>query len=148
MNRVILILFVILCSLIIRNLALKRKEEELPPQFLIDTTTTAVIYDNKPLHRLALKTIKKNKKPVDCRTTIVECDRDADCHSLCAAARGGSQCTNGFCAYVEESYTCQNGGIPVSYFHRGHFNYTGCICPLNFIGRFCDVPNNMLTAVP
>lgn len=147
MNHIIIILFVILCLLIIQSLSTKNKSVDKNFTLDIDDNNNMTIYDNKPLHRLALKN-KKNYSRVkyNCRTTIVECDQDSDCLNLCAG--GESECINGFCAYVyqNEGSLCQNGGTPVSYFYRGYFDYVGCICPPAFIGRFCDIPNKMFTA--
>lgn len=145
MNYVFIFLISILCLLIIKNLLITNSNKKFEMENKIMDNTMRTIYDNKPLN---LQPSKRRNQKVDnnCRTTIVECDEDSDCLNACAG--GDSQCINGFCAYVYEKDNtfCQNGGIPVSYFHAGYFNYAGCICPPAFIGRFCDIPNNVLPA--
>ena len=37
---------------------------------------------------------------------------------------------------------CENGGQIASYFSLGR-TITACICPENFIGLFCQIPNEM-----
>lgn len=141
-----IILFSILLLILLKKIFTKNyiQKNYLTPDYNDDTVT----YDNKPLHLRALK--RKNDASdefikYDCRTTIIECDKDSDCQKLCAENGNKRECINGFCAYVYNTDTlCQNGGTPVSYFFKGRFNYLGCICPPTFIGRFCDIPNKMI----
>ena len=146
MNYLLIILFSILCLLVIKKLLSKNYIKK---DFIQKDNDNIVTYDNKPLHQRALKRkIKNSDVKYNCRATIVECDKDSDCLNLCADSGNKSECINGFCAYVydnDDDTFCQNGGTPVSYFFRGRFNYTGCICPATFIGRFCDIPNKMIT---
>lgn len=145
MNYVIIILITILCLLVIKNVSRPNDEK-----FKFDDIdgTLPTIYDNKPLNRSV--ELKKKKNPrannlINCRTTIVECDEDSDCLNACAGS-SNSRCIEGFCASYDDASFCQNGGIPVSYFNEGDFDYAGCICPETFIGRFCQIENNMLPA--
>lgn len=53
-------------------------------------------------------------------------------------------CINGLCRYKFDTETspCQRNGIPISHFYLGR-NFISCVCPDNFIGRRCEIPNEM-----
>ena len=138
----LIICVLILYSFIFRRL--DRKEKEVVD---IADESGVVTYDNKPLNVLAFKK-KTTDLQFNCRSTIIECDDHSTCQNSCSG--GKSECINGFCSYVYDSNSslCQNGGIPISIFYRGRFDYINCICPPTHIGRFCDVQNKMLILNP
>ena len=106
-----------------------------------------IIYDASPLTKMALKKqrviISKTKhKKIDCSTSAMECNSSRDCNAICAQE---ALCIEGMCytAKVNSRVDCQNGGVPVSYFKDGIFNYEGCICPPTHIGRWCEILNQL-----
>ena len=111
-----------------------------------------VLYDGKKLIYPAQKKIsfltKYNKDvvKVNCNSNIIECKVDTDCNKRCLNLNNHKIiCSNGLCRYFpkESSKTiCENGGQIASYFMYGRL-YTACICPKNFIGLACQIPNQM-----
>ena len=75
----------------------------------------------------------------------MECRFDKDCEKKCLKlANHKSKCSKGLCLYNKNNSKskCQNGGQIISTFMYGRF-YTSCICPETFIGRHCEIPNEM-----
>ena len=52
-------------------------------------------------------------------------------------------CMSGLCGYRVEGYPCLNGGTPTTHFYLGR-NLLRCVCPDQFLGRLCQVPNKMV----
>lgn len=106
-----------------------------------------IIYDGSPLTKMARKKqraiiSKTEHKKIDCSTSAMECNSSQDCNAICAQE---ALCIEGMCytAKVNSQINCQNGGVLVSYFKDGIFNYEGCICPPTHIGRLCEIFNEM-----
>ena len=143
MNSItIFVIIIIVCTFIKithkfykKNDKYKRKEEYF-------------VYDGTNLSTPAKKNLSfssRNKK-VDCNSNIVECNHNFDCDSKCKIYRNyKATCFNGICAYRNDKTICENGGQVVTYFTYGR-NTTGCICPENFIGQFCQIRNEMKPA--
>ena len=129
-----------------RNIYKKEQEEE-------GNINKVVFYDGSSLSNQAQKKKKKNissvqdlarNRKVDCNSNIIECDHNSDCHSKCIYYyTRKTSCINGMCGYKNNTKSmCENGGQIASYFSLGR-TITACICPDNFIGPFCQIPNEM-----
>ena len=139
----VILLYTFIAILIIRKIWDMER-----PTFQKDKTTekvivSRVIYDNAPLHIKALRKKLKTNERLNCHTNIVECDTDADCINICAGEN--SRCLNRFCGYQShDGDVCHNGGQPVSHFDFGEFQFLRCLCPAEYIGRFCEIPNLLI----
>ena len=112
-----------------------------------------IFYDGKKLYHPAKKKLSvlsskiNNGTKVDCNTNLIECKVDKDCKSKCLSLpyhKIKCNSSNGLCQYnKKDSKTlCQNGGQMTSYFSLGRL-HNACICPENFIGLYCQIPNEM-----
>lgn len=107
-------------------------------------------YDGYSLTKDAIK--MKLSAPVNCNTNMIECETDRQCLKYCKDINGYNKaaCIKGICKYTPlssssstlENY-CQNGGILTSFFSYGR-NYTTCMCPKEFVGNYCEIPNEMV----
>lgn len=113
--------------------------------------TKDILYDGKKLIYPAQKKISfltkynNNDIKVNCNSNIIECKVDTDCNKRCLNLNNHKIiCSNGLCRYFpkESKIICENGGQIASYFMYGRL-YTACICPKNFIGLSCQIPNQM-----
>lgn len=106
-----------------------------------------VLYDGKKLLYPAKKRILYNKTvaAVDCNSNLIECAVNNDCEKKCIQLKHHeSECLTGLCRYVKKDFKtfCQNEGQITSTFRYGRF-FMACICPENFIGFNCQIPNEM-----
>ena len=107
-----------------------------------------ILYDGKMLAYPAKKNLLYNKNidtKLNCNSNIIECKRDADCDKKCLNFKHHSnKCLTGLCQYINNnnSLICKNGGEVTSYFMYGRL-YSTCICPENYIGLYCQIPNEM-----
>ena len=117
--------------------------------FITNNNNCHVLYDGKLLCYPARKKIKNKRitaTAVDCNSNLIECKTDSDCSIKCLPLNYHiSKCLTGLCQYTTESKEkslCQNGGQITSSFKYGRL-LTACICPENFIGLYCQTPNEM-----
>ena len=109
-------------------------------------TSFTILNDGLPLALTAKKKPEYFSKKVDCNSRIIECDTDMDCQKICIPENQDhtrqAKClpNTGFCQYQYDE--CLNDGIPTNYFSRGRIIW-GCICTEEFIGRYCQIPNQM-----
>ena len=115
-----------------------------------NSNNNTVLYEGKPLWYPAERKIverqqQQHQRARDCNSNLIECKNDADCENGCLPfSYHTSQCLTGLCQYVKrdaETY-CQNGGQITSTFLYGRL-VTACNCPENYIGLFCQIPNEM-----
>ena len=114
-----------------------------------DENVVRILYDGKdltdsPQRKFLIRRIF-NKK-VDCHSNIIECNSNEDCTKNCLDMKSHNKiCFKGLCRYFPQNTKksiCQNGGQVASYFMYSRI-YTACICPPNFIGLLCQIPNQM-----
>ena len=82
---------------------------------------------------------------VDCNSNIIECETDSSCKNNCIRFDDHRLiCLEGICAYQRNNSlnVCQNNGQIASYFSFGRM-MPACICPDEYIGLFCQTPNEM-----
>ena len=117
---------------------------------------TTTLYEGKSLYYPAIKKLQlfnnnnNNNKKRDCNSNLVECKNDTDCKNNCIQITNYQKrvCISGLCQYVKKSSKtplCQNGGqmtTKMSTFMYGRL-ITSCICPENYIGLYCQIPNEM-----
>lgn len=107
-------------------------------------------YDGYELTRNAIinLSVRNSTTPtVNCNTNMIECETDKQCSQYCMGITGYSKalCRNGLCKYKSalSGETCRNGGTLASFFNYGR-NYTTCMCPKEFLGDYCEIPNQMV----
>ena len=110
---------------------------------------TLVLYEGKKLYYYAKKKLSfntnTNTKKLDCNSNVTECKTDNDCKTKCLHFEyHKNMCVSGLCKYVKRNSRnlCQNGGQITSTFMFGRL-ITACICPENYIGLYCQIPNEM-----
>ena len=132
----------------------------------LDNLKTPPLYDEYDLTRTALKKSKNQNKntntntntntstndnrnaanALNCISNLIECKEDKQCSKYCKDIIGYNKatCQNGICKHTQSSETsCQNGGIMATYFSYGR-NYTTCMCPDEYLGDYCEIPNEMV----
>ena len=139
-----LILFIISVILIIQ----KYYKKEIKNNNIQYNENINYIYDGLKLLHIAKKKnisttiITKNNK-VDCNSNILECKNDDECKNKCLKMNTHKiKCSQGLCTYIPRYSICENGGQISSYFNYGR-TIIACICPENFIGLRCQIPNEM-----
>ena len=111
-----------------------------------DQTSVTVLNDMLPLSVVARKRPEYFSEKVDCNSRIIECDTDEHCQRICIPENEDdmrqAECLpdTGFCQYQYDK--CLNNGIPTNYFSKGRIIW-GCICTEEFIGQYCQIPNQM-----
>ena len=117
-------------------------------------TKKIVYYDGLPLTIKAEKIIEHFSNLIDCRTRLIECNKDSDCQLICLPVQNNQNNNNtdssnfycspqsGFCSYYNKNVPCYNGGKPITFFSKGR-NISGCVCPESFIGQYCEIVNMM-----
>ena len=109
------------------------------------TGSEKIIYDGLPMAAPSKKVWASVSSRMDCNTRLMECNTDSDCQSVCFPINDNKAfCApeTGFCSYYSSKTLCLNDGIPVNYFSNGR-SITGCVCPQEYVGRFCHIPNTM-----
>lgn len=157
-NKTLLLLLLFLLSLIIIIITLIKElfNDNNDSDFIIKTSNNnnfCVLYDGKLLRYPARKKIKNKHDmttiAVDCNSNLIECRVDNNCTAKCLPLNyHTTKCLNGLCQYMAESKEkslCQNGGQITSTFEYGRL-LTACICPENFIGLYCQTPNEMMSS--
>ena len=108
--------------------------------------SVTILNDMLPLSVTARRGHEYFSEKVDCNSRIIECDSDMDCQRICIPENEDdmreAQClpNTGFCQYQYDK--CLNNGIPTNYFSKGRIIW-GCICTEEFIGQYCQIPNQM-----
>ena len=150
-NKTLILLLISLIIIIIIVTITKLFNDNDANKFTInndDDDNCRILYDGKFLCYPARKKIKKNENAteVNCNSNLIDCRVDRECTATCLPLNyHTSKCITGFCHYIptsKEKSLCQNGGQITSTFEYGRL-LTSCICPENFIGLFCQTPNEM-----
>lgn len=151
MDFILILIILLSIVIIIIKIAHKIYKNKIKEEKSI-TSSSSFFYDGTSLSNPAKKKSKINRRPltskrkVDCNSNIIECNHNFDCHINCIYYKDHkTKCLNGLCVYKKQNSKttlCENGGQIASYFSLGR-TITTCICPENFIGPFCQIPNQM-----
>ena len=121
-----------------------------------------ILYEGEKLFSLAKKRWLFNnnnnnnsyrEKQINCNSNLWECKNNRDCKEKCKRLGYHKiRCISGLCRYFERNNNnsqsiCQNGGRVTSTFMLGRF-LTSCLCTDNFIGLYCQIPNEMKSLDP